>query len=277
MKETKKFISPNNWFSFEYPSAWYEFEDGEGSFLFYNPTQWDGNFRISGFKGDDILFGKQFVAEERKLNHKIKPYNLSEGLAVYDVSFFTQDDHEFASYRWILGLDDMGFECTFTTLKEESIHVAEEILRTIKVRDLTKKYPAEIIPIRLSEIYTINESYDWTVNLVKDNLTVDFQGVEEDISKLDKIKESDLIGRKKGDKWQALGLTLGVILSNEIDGMEWRTLIDGNREDAILYYIPTNKIIDPMKLVWSKVKAGEDFSITDSYKEVLASLHSSEA
>ena len=29
MQETKKFISPNSWFSFEYPSQWYEFEDGE--------------------------------------------------------------------------------------------------------------------------------------------------------------------------------------------------------------------------------------------------------
>lgn len=33
----KKFISPGAWFSMNYPSDWNEFEDGEGSFSFYNP------------------------------------------------------------------------------------------------------------------------------------------------------------------------------------------------------------------------------------------------
>ena len=36
----KKFISPGAWFSMNYPSDWNEFEDGEGSFLFYNPDVW---------------------------------------------------------------------------------------------------------------------------------------------------------------------------------------------------------------------------------------------
>ena len=35
----KKFISPGAWFSMNYPSDWNEFEDGEGSFLFYNPDE----------------------------------------------------------------------------------------------------------------------------------------------------------------------------------------------------------------------------------------------
>ena len=48
----KKFISPGAWFSINYPSDWNEFEDGEGSFLFYNPDVWTGNFRISAFKGN---------------------------------------------------------------------------------------------------------------------------------------------------------------------------------------------------------------------------------
>ena len=35
-----------------YPADWNEFEDGEGSFLFYNPSEWTGNFRISAYKGN---------------------------------------------------------------------------------------------------------------------------------------------------------------------------------------------------------------------------------
>ncbi|HJD92849.1 DUF3805 domain-containing protein [Bacteroides coprosuis] len=273
MKETKKFISPNAWFSIEYPANWYEFEDGEGSFLFYNPDQWTGNFRISGLKGDSSQFGAQVVKEEREVNLKVKPFQLSSGEAVYEVSFFQEDEHEFASHHWVIGKEDMSFDCTFTSFKKDGYKIAEEILNTLVVRDTKQKYPAEIIPVRLMEIYEINSSYEWVVNFVKEQLTTDFQGIEEDLSKLDKIKEEGSISTKKRDKWVALGLTVGVILANEIEGMEWRTLIDGNREAAILIYTPSQQVIDPMKLVWSKVKAGEEFTIVESYKETLASLH----
>lgn len=46
MIQGKKFISPGAWFTMVYPSDWNEFEDGEGSFLFYNPDTWTGNFRF---------------------------------------------------------------------------------------------------------------------------------------------------------------------------------------------------------------------------------------
>ena len=54
-----------------YPSDWNEFEDGEGSFLFYNPDTWTGNFRISAFKADAATrgamdYGKEAVKQELK-------------------------------------------------------------------------------------------------------------------------------------------------------------------------------------------------------------------
>ena len=63
----KKFISPGAWFSMNYPSDWNEFEDGEGSFLFYNPDVWSGNFRISAFKGK-AGYGKEAIRQELKEN-----------------------------------------------------------------------------------------------------------------------------------------------------------------------------------------------------------------
>lgn len=273
MKETKKFISPHTWFEFEYPANWFEFEDGEGSFLFYNPDAWDGNFRISGFKGESMNYGIEFVKEEASYSNKSKSYALPLGVARCEKSQFTQDEHTFDSYRWIIGIGDMGFDCSFYTLAGESDAVTQKIIESIRVRDLTQKYPAEIIPIRLSEIYAINEAYEFIGGLVKDSFAKDFQGIEEDITSLDKIVADELISKKKRDKWINLGLTLAVILSNEVEGIEWRTLIDGNREDAVLIYTPTGSVIDPMKLVWSKVKSGQDFNITLSYQEALASLH----
>ena len=264
MKETKKFISPHTWF---------EFEDGEGSFLFYNPDAWDGNFRISGFKGESANYGVDFVKEEASYSNKLKTYSIPSGVARCEKSQFTQDDHTFNTYRWVVGIGDMGFDCSYSTLEGESAAVAQRILESIQVRDLTQKYPAEIIPVRLSEIYAINEAYEYIAGLVKDSYAKDFQGLEEDIASLDKILSDELIGPKKRDRWIDLGLTLAVILANEVEGIEWRTLIDGNREDAILVYTPTGAYIDPMKLVWSKVKAGEMQTITQSYQEALASLH----
>ena len=55
----KKFISPGAWFSINYPSDWNEFEDGEGSFLFYNP---DGRetFVYLHLKGMPVMAKKPF-------------------------------------------------------------------------------------------------------------------------------------------------------------------------------------------------------------------------
>ena len=73
MIQGKKFISPGAWFTMIYPSTWSEFEDGEGSFLFYNPDVWTGNFRISAFKADaaargSINYGREVVKQELKDN-----------------------------------------------------------------------------------------------------------------------------------------------------------------------------------------------------------------
>ena len=73
MIQGKKFISPGAWFTMIYPSTWSEFEDGEGSFLFYNPDVWTGNFRISAFKADaaargSINYGREAVKQELKDN-----------------------------------------------------------------------------------------------------------------------------------------------------------------------------------------------------------------
>lgn len=53
-----------------------------------------------------------------------------------------------------------------------------------------------------------------------------FQGAEEDIAKMQQMMEESNIGPKKKDAWLAFGIALCVIFANEVDGMEWRTLVD---------------------------------------------------
>ena len=146
----------------------------------------------------------------------------------------------------------------------------ESIIASLEIRRVGQKYPAEIIPVRLSEIYRINEAYEWVCTTVKEQLKKDFQGQEEDIANMQQVIDSGSIGAKKKEIWLSLGITLCVILANEVDGLEWRTLIDGNREAPVLTSVAGDTVIDPMKLVWSKVKAGEPCNLAEVYRNLLS-------
>ena len=81
MEQSKKFISPGAWFSMTYPVDWNEFEDGEGSFLFYNPNEWTGNFRISAFKGNAYIW--QGLREARVTgNSSAIPVRIADGMCI---------------------------------------------------------------------------------------------------------------------------------------------------------------------------------------------------
>jgi len=120
----------------------------------------------------------------------------------------------------------------------------------------------------LSEIYVINEGYEWAVNTVKKELKKDFQGLEEDLPKLQQVIDSGVIGKKKKEEWLAIGITVCTILVNEAEGFEWMTLIDGNREVPVLQY-KDGKLIDPLKLFWSKVKNDETCDVEEVFKSAV--------
>lgn len=268
MEQGKKFISPGAWFSMIYPAEWNEFEDGEGSFLFYNPEEWTGNFRISAYKGN-ATYGKEVVRQELRENPSATLVEVGVLKCAYSKEMFQEGEEYYTSHLWIAGIDDIAFECSFTVRKGEPATDAESVIATLEVRREDKKYPAEIIPVRLSEIYQINEAYEWVSTTVKDSLKKDFQGLESDIENMQQLIDNGSISPKKKDAWLALGITLCVILTNELDGMEWRTLIDGNREAPVLLNMTTDTWIDPMKLVWSKVKAGETCNLSETYKNMI--------
>ena len=249
----KKFISPGAWFSMNYPSDWNEFEDGEGSFLFYNPDVWTGNFR-----------------QELKENESASLVKVGALESAYSKEMFQEEGKYYTSHLWITGIGNIAFECSFTVPKGGSVKEAEEVIATLEIRKEGEKYPAELIPVRLSEIYQINESYEWVVSTVKEELKKDFQGQEEDIANMQQVMDSGNIGAKKKEAWLALGITLCAILANEVEGFEWRTLIDGNREAPVLVNVADGAMIDPMKLVWSKVKAGEACYLAEIYKNLLS-------
>ena len=265
MESFKKYISPGAWFSMEYPAVWSEFEDSEGSFLFYNPDEWTGNFRISAYRSNTADYGRESVRQELKENASATLVRVGALDCAYSKEMFEEGGEYYTSHIWITGVDDVVFECSFTVRKGESVAEAERVIASLQVRKPGVKYPAELIPVRLSEIYQIDEAYEWVEKTVKDLLKKDFQGVEEDVESMQQVVDRGVIGPKKKDQWLALGITLCVIMANEVDGMEWRTLIDGNREVPVLLNTATGQWIDPMKLAWSKVKAGEKVNLAEAY------------
>ncbi|MBP6065549.1 MAG: DUF3805 domain-containing protein [Bacteroides sp.] len=274
MAQGKKFISPQAWFSMTYPIDWNEFEDGEGTFLFFNPDVWTGNFRISAYKEEaskrgSANYGQEAVAQEFRQNDSASMVKVGPHNCAYSKEMFEDGDTYYTQHTWIIGIENMAFECSFTVPKGADVKEAEAVIASLAIRHDGQKYPAELIPIRLSEIALVDEGYEWTVNLVKSELAKDFQGVEDDLTNIQQLIDKGVIGAKKKDNWLAIGITICVILANEVEGMEWMTLIDGNREAPVLHYKETEKVIDPLRLVWSKIKAGETCNVEEAYKNAL--------
>lgn len=268
MNHTKKFIAPGAWFAMNYPASWSEFEDSEGTFLFYNPDNWTGNFRISAYR---LKPGQAEVAvrEELKNNPEARRTTVGSLTCAYTQEMFTEEGVYYTSHVWLTGEDDLLFECSFTTPKGGSTLEAEGVVASLEARKEGAKYPAEVIPVRLSEIYQIDEAYAWVEKSVKETLAQDFQGLEDDVPKMQQMVERTGIAPKKREAWLSLGIALCVVLCNEVDGWEWRTLVDGNREAPILQHAATGHLLDPMKLVWSKVKAGQPCDLLQAYQEML--------
>lgn len=253
-----------------YPVVWNEFEDGEGTFLFYNPDEWTGNFRISAYKGGSADYGRESVRQELKDNPSAVPVRLGGVECAYSKEMFEEEGTFYTAHWWIAGIDELAFECSFTVSKGASAAEAERVIASLQVRKEGVKYPAELIPVRLSEIYQINEAYEWVDKTVKEKLKKGFQGTAEDVENMQELIDRQIVGGRKKDAWLSMGIVLCVIFANEADGMEWRTLIDGNREAPVLLDCSTGHWIDPMRLLWSKVRAGEACNVREIYAQMSA-------
>lgn len=258
-----------------YPSDWNEFEDTEESFLFYNPDNWTGNFRISAFRKDPKepdadTFGKDSVEKELKRSPSPERVKIGGLECAYSKEVLEEEGKWYDTHFWVTGIGNISFECSFTVPRDVDAKPAESIIGTLEIRKEGSKYPPEIIPVRVAEIARIDESYDWAVSVVKKLLKKDFQGTEEDIPKLQQIIDNGHIAPGQREEWLHVGIALCIIVANETDDLEWMTLIDGNREAPVLYHAETKTTIDPMSHVWSKIKAGGRCNVVEEYNHIMA-------
>lgn len=263
-----KYISPGSWFSLEYPAGWHEFEDTEDSFLFYNPEKWNGNFRISAFKGQDKKYAEECMDYELKNNRTSRLVKVGEWSCVYSTENFQENGNWYTSHLWITGKGDISVECSFTVAKGESMKPAESIITSLKVRCEGEKHWKEVIPVRVLEINAINESFDWAVMTIKKQLTKDFTSSEADIASIQKVMDSGKFNNSQRQAWESFGMAFGAILVNEMDGMEWVTVIDGQKEYPALKFAETEVMVYPQQLIWSRVKNGKSCSLKAEFEKI---------
>lgn len=259
-----KYISPGGWFSLEYPKTWSEFEDTEDTFLFYNPNQWTGNFRISAYKDTSSDFASQCITDELKNNPTSTKINIGEWVCAYSTETFKEEGAWYTTHIWVTGKNDICFECSFTVAKGQERVMGEKIISSLQIRG--PKEPKEIIPIRILEIGEINSAFEWTSTNIKKTLTKDFTSQEADIEKLQALIGSNKIQKDQRPAWENIGIAFGTILENEIDGMIWVTVIDGKKEYPALQF--GTLLIEPTLLVWNLIKSNQPCNLKKEFEQI---------
>lgn len=263
-----KYISPGGWFSLEYPMTWHEFEDTEESFLFYDPDQWTGNFRISAYKGEEDDYGRQCIEYELKENSSASSVKVGSWECAYIVETFQEEGTWYTTHIWVTGKGNISFECSFTVHKGESKQEAEDIIKSLSVREEGVNYPKEIIPIRVLEIGEVNNAFEWASTTIKKQLTKDFTSSEADVDSIQQVMDGGRFQSQQRMAWENFGIAFGTILVNEMEGMDWVTVIDGQKEFPALQFVHSDLIIDPAALVWEKAKKGLSCDLKSEFRRI---------
>ena len=252
----------------EYPDNWCEFEDSEDCFLFYNPDKWTGNFRISAYRGNSSAYANECLEDELHQVRGAKKVKVGSWDCVYSSESFQENGVWYTTHIWVTGRGEISVECSFTVAKGEIPKAGEAIVASLKVRNVSDKPVKEVIPVRILEINQINENYDWAVSTVKKQLTKDFTGTAADLENLQKVIDSGRFNPKQRQAWESFGTAFGVILVNEMDGMEWVTVIDGQKESPALRFRDSKVMVNPISLIWDKAKSGQPCDLKAEFERI---------
>lgn len=252
----------------QYPATWSEFEDEEGSFLFYNPEKWDGNFRISAYKDRSATYARESIAYELEQNDQAVRKMVGPWECAYSCETFMEGNEAYTSHFWVTGAGNVSVECSFTVVKGSPIELAEQVLASLEIRQESKRYPKEYIPVRVLEINEINQAYDWASSYIKKALKKDFTASAADFPHMQAVMDGGKLKPQQREAWQALGLTFGTILVNEMDGMDWVTVIDGKEEYPALRFADTDLVVRPLNLFADPVRRGEPCDVKREFERI---------
>ena len=250
----KRFISPGAWFALTYPADWFESEDAEGTFLFYNPERWEGNFRISAFRKDrreraSERYAREEMARELTRNPHAVRTRVGNWDCVYEVETFEEGGAWYATHLWLTGEGDLCVECSLTVPRGTGTAVGEAIVASLELRPRLEAGRPTCIPARVAEIAEINLAFDWAARAVKAGLKRDFTGTAADVASLQQLVDRGLASLADNTVRSRMGMALGVIAEAEVDGLEWCTCVEKNDEYAALRHGGQGPIVRPDRLL----------------------------
>ena len=241
----KTFISPGSWFRFDYPDEWFEFEDESDDFLFYNPDRWSGNFRISAFRGRGKGYGADCLREA--LHDGGRRVHVGAYDAVYSEERFREEGHEYVDSHWVVAHETTCVECSFTRAADASAAVGEQLVQSLCINAEGHWFPRTLIAPRLLEQMEVDEAYNTLEQLARKAVKGKFTELEPTLAVLQRLAESPAFQKMGQEGWQALGLTCCALLADDLEGYEWRTLVDGPCEQPLLV-TPSGNTLDPYTL-----------------------------
>jgi len=145
--EYKEFTSEQGWFTIQLPDNWDEFEDNEGTYLFYDAEKWKGNFRITPLRWDNkkkIDTVPELLAEEleEKSSKKATMVKIGDFDCVFYKDYFQEELEEVLTYNWTFGKDNTIFWVSYSTDKEreetesnnEALRVVENVIKSLQIK-----------------------------------------------------------------------------------------------------------------------------------------------
>ena len=229
----KTFISPHSWFAFEYPDSWFEFEGEPGDFLFYDPDEWKGNFRIQAWRDKDKLYGRQCVAEELRKKHT-EEKQLGSWRVAQTKEHFTEEGEEYVNYYWLAGFENTCVECSFTIPAGSSPELGEKMVASLRINSLGVFFKDKLIPIRLAEMMEIDDAYIQMERVAKKACKTQFKDFQQSIEVLQKLVDEKELNQLGPDANVLLGMTVCALLAENVEGLEWNTYINNQEEKPVL-------------------------------------------
>ena len=264
----KKYISPGSWFSMDYPDAWHEFEDEDGSFLFYNPDAWTGNFRISATMDNSPDFARNVLRDELAQYSDAELVTIGRHEFVYSRETFQEGDSWYTSHFWVTGFKQMAVYATFTCAKGESVEEAKRVLASLYLMNPMKPQCHEVIPVRLAEVALINEAYERTQKEVKQALKKDFSSVDvaTGIANMQRMIDEGKIKLNPANI-ERLALVLGCFVTDEVEGVEWVSVIDGHKEYPALSV--GGRMVNPVIRLAAYMEENNGCNLSKVYEELM--------
>ena len=263
----KKFISPGSWFAFTYPSEWFEFSEEADCFLFYNPEQWDGNFRISAYRDASPSFGDTMMRQALKApNAKLTKVGHWE--TIYSTESFTEQLVEYVTHRWTIGYGQTCVECSFTATTGEHLGVVNAVIASLEILQPRETFHNQYIPVRVSEVDLIESCYATIEELGMKIFKERFRDFDYNVCLLQKLAQRPELTKQLGtDAGAVMGVVLCALLTESIEGLEWNTFVNGKVEAPVLMYGATC-VARPMLLFGKQGELLPEVELTDVVGEI---------